>query len=69
MISARSMLELGREGWPEAGLLDDELDELLDDELEEDEELLELLEDDDELELLGMPEDELCEEELCCPGI
>ena len=65
MISARSMLELGREGWPEAGLLDDEL--------EEDEELLELLEeldeDDDELELLGMPEDELCEEELCCPGI
>ncbi|MDC0976570.1 hypothetical protein OAR35_00635 [bacterium] len=63
------MLELGREGWPEAGLLDDELDELLDDELEEDEELLELLEDDDELELLGMPEDELCEEELCCPGI
>ena len=73
MIPARSMLELGREGWPEAGLLDDELDELLDDELEEDEELLELLEeldeDDDELELLGMPEDELCEEELCCPGI
>ena len=50
MISPMSRLELGREGWPEAGLLDDELDELLEDELEEDEELLELLdEEDDEL--------------------
>lgn len=71
MICPMSRLELGREGWPEAGLLDEELDELLEDELEEDEELLELLEEDDddeedelELELLGMPEDE-----LGCPGI
>ena len=54
MISAMSRLELGREGWPEAGLLDDELEELLADELEEDEdELLELLEEDDDE--LGLP--------------
>lgn len=65
MISPMSRLELGREGWPEAGLLDEELDELLEDELEEEDELLELLEEldeedeDDELELLGMPEEEL----------
>ncbi len=76
MISTMSTLLLGREGWLGWLLELLELDELLlEEELLEDEELEdELLEEDDdgleeeELELLGLPEDELCDW-LCCPGM
>ena len=73
MISPMLTLELGRDGGLlEGELLEDELDELLDEELEDeedDEELLDELElGEDELELLGLSDDELGDP-LCWPGM